>query len=323
MNIKFTEILCIYAFVIPILMIKGEIQSHNHAKLSNFQHKSSSLQFITLGDWGADTPKQKQDANAMGRWCDKNKCDFVLALGDNFYTHGVDSATDSRFATTWSDVYDYPSIANLTWFVTAGNHDHGNDARDGREWYEVEHYKLDKRWHFPNLSYAFNYSTPSSRTKFVAYDTQSIIQNKNNASGIISFLKSELNDPTATWKIVFGHHPCYSCGHYDGVEEIRDQVLPILKQNDVDVYVTGHEHNQEHWQDKDHPNIDHVVTGAGGNDLYEYNPENHEKMKNFGMDLKFFAANYSFSYFTINDNSLSWKFVNSSLHVLYEHTRQK
>ena len=310
------DITSIFSFLIHVSVIESKILSHRINQQSNFYHESSSLQFITVGDWGADTAKQMEDANAMGQWCDENKCDFVLALGDNFYSNsnlnysnGVESATDPRFASTWSDVYDYPSIANLTWFVIAGNHDHGLDARDGREWYQVEHYKLDKRWHFPNLSYSFDYSTPSARIKFVGYDTMSIIQGKNNPSGILNFLKTELNDPTATWKIVFGHHPSYSCGNYDGVEEIRNQTLPILKENNVDVYLTGHEHNQEHWQDKNKPNIDHVITGAGGNDLYPENSEHRENMEKLGMDLRFFAANYSFSYFTINENSISWKFV--------------
>merc|ERR1712150_372871 len=85
-----------------------------------------------------------------GQWCLENGCDFVVSTGDNFYEHGVHSADDKRFETTWRDIYTHPGIADLTWYISAGNHDHGSHD-DGREWFQVEYSKTHPRCIFQIL----------------------------------------------------------------------------------------------------------------------------------------------------------------------------
>jgi metallophosphoesterase superfamily enzyme len=46
---------------------------------------------------------------------------FMLALGDNFYSAGVKSDTDTRFDITFEDVYT-PQSLQFEWYVVAGNH---------------------------------------------------------------------------------------------------------------------------------------------------------------------------------------------------------
>merc|ERR1711962_1422577 len=58
--------------------------------------------------------------------------------------------------------------------------------------------------------------------------------------------KADDND----WKVVFGHYPCHSGGHYGGFSSIQEQVLPIMKGFNVDFYLTGHDHNQQHWTER-------------------------------------------------------------------------
>ena len=293
----------------------------------NKQHRSlinsTDIRFLAVGDWGSDSERQQEDANAIGQWCDENRCDFIISTGDNFYDNGVYSADDERFETTWRKVYNHPAIADLTWYISAGNHDHGY-GYDLREWYQVEHSKIDPRWHFPDLAHSFTISTPfSMMVKFVSYDTESILQNKNNATGMLQFLESELEDPISDWIIVFGHHPCYSAGMRAGSRIIRKRVLPILTKYNVDIYLTGHEHNLEHWQVQNETDIDHIITGAGGKIPYEFNERNYEKMKKLGVEMRFFKDNNGFAYFVINEDSIYFKFINSKLEVLYEHTRRK
>ena len=91
----------------------------------------------------------------------------------------------------------------------------------------MEHSKIDPNWYFPDLAYSFNVSTESWRAKFVSYDSMSILLRKNNASGMLEFINSELNDTEADWKILFSHYPCYSAGKYSGSRITRNQVLPI------------------------------------------------------------------------------------------------
>ena len=99
---------------------------------------------------------------------------------------------------------------------------------------------------------------------FVSIDTVSIEDNKNGAFGMKELLDSELAKADSdAWKIVFGHYPCHSGGHYGGSKEIQEQVLPIMKAHDVDFYLTGHDHNLQHWTTRNNPSgIDHIITGT-------------------------------------------------------------
>ena len=47
--------------------------------------------------------------------------DFIVALGDNFYTEGVESTDSNRFEDTFNAVYS-PASLQKDWFVVAGNH---------------------------------------------------------------------------------------------------------------------------------------------------------------------------------------------------------
>ena len=93
-------------------------------------------------------------AQAMGQWCTQTTqgCDFIISTGDNIYNKGVDSPTDAHFAYTWLDVYDYPGISDLDWYLTVGNHDH---YVPGGEWYQVEYSQYNSRWIMPSLAYSF------------------------------------------------------------------------------------------------------------------------------------------------------------------------
>lgn len=59
--------------------------------------------FFAVGDWGGlpflpyETPSEVAVAEAMGKLGKKLNTSFQLALGDNFYFEGVQSARDSRF----------------------------------------------------------------------------------------------------------------------------------------------------------------------------------------------------------------------------------
>ena len=47
---------------------------------------SNSINFLFLGDWGYAGTNQSLIASQMGDWAGQNKADFVISLGDNFYS---------------------------------------------------------------------------------------------------------------------------------------------------------------------------------------------------------------------------------------------
>jgi len=289
----------------------------------------TKLRFIVMGDWGDDNAEQFKVGSAMGKWCEENKCEFIVALGDNFYNHGVFSADDERFKTTWSNVYEHYGIALLDWYVIVGNHDHGNSAseEDGHEWFQVEHSQIDPRWKFPDLAYSLTVDIETARVKFVNIDTESIRHNVNDPEAMIDFLDNELNNTNngINWKIVAGHHPCYTAsGHFNDGKLIREKVLPIMEKHQTDVYLAGHEHNQQHFQSKDLPEgIDHVITGGGGKPLSPFNQDDYDSSINAGMEMLNFDYNYGFAYLSIDEKSMTWQFINSDLEVVHQYTRTK
>lgn len=68
---------------------------------------AASLRFLVLGDWGGQeespytTPAEVELAGVMGKKAAEIGSKFTLALGDNFYSHGVTDVNDKRFKETF------------------------------------------------------------------------------------------------------------------------------------------------------------------------------------------------------------------------------
>ena len=106
-------------------------------------------------------------------------------------------------------------------------------------------------------------SLKATSVMFASVDTVSIDDNINDAESQKELLDSELAKAGQdAWKIVFGHFPCHSGGGYSGITSTKQQVLPIMRRHKVDFYLTGHDHNLQHWRSKeDFADVEHIVTG--------------------------------------------------------------
>ena len=114
-----------------------------------------------------------------------------------------------------------------------------------------------------SLLFRFNEFLQATSVMFVSVDTISIDDNINDAESQKQLLDSELAKAgDDAWKIVIGHFPCHSGGGYSGITSTRQQVLPIMRRHSVDFYLTGHDHNLQHWRSKgDFADVEHIVTG--------------------------------------------------------------
>ena len=115
----------------------------------------------------------------------------------------------------------------------------------------------------------FNEFLQATSVMFVSVDTVSIDDDINDAESQKQLLDSELAKAgDDAWKIVFGHFPCHSGGGYSGITSTRQQILPIMRRHNVDFYLTGHDHNLQHWRRKgDFADVEHIVTGI---DLFSF-----------------------------------------------------
>jgi len=308
-----------------LCLVSAKTLPHKHSNSSRvFLEDSEDLGFIAIGDWGSRRDHQDEVAKAMGEWCSKDsiKCDFIISTGDNIYDDGVTSVSDPHFDDTWRDVYTYPGIADLPWYLTVGNHDH--HSHNG-EWHQVEYSLVNDRWNMPSLAFAFEFATKSTSVKFVSVDTISIHDDINDADSMLSLLDSELQSADSdSWKIVFSHFPVHSGGHYPGSHTIRRKVLPILKDNDVDFYLTGHDHNQQHWVEKDHPTrLEHIIAGAGGKSRYHQHDDTTQENLDLGMELKHFFVGYGFTHWSVSKDQIRVRFVDIYGDVSHDTVRYK
>ena len=68
---------------------------------------AAALNFTVMGDWGGQetspyyTQAEKNIAEQMGKRASAIGSQFTVALGDNFYSHGVTDVDDARFKETF------------------------------------------------------------------------------------------------------------------------------------------------------------------------------------------------------------------------------
>lgn len=73
-----------------------------------------------------------------------------------------------------------------------------------------------------------------------------------------------------------GHHTIRSAGHHGNTTDLVTHLLPILKANNIDFYINGHDHCLEHISDAD-SNIEFFTSGGGSKawkgDIKWWSPE--------------------------------------------------
>ena len=249
---------------------------------------TSQLSFLAIGDWGGQNDSQPttsgQIAASHGMSIVASDIDAkgILLLGDNFYHHGVESNTSSRFNITFEQVYPVQSFQNLPFYVVAGNHDWKGNVQA-----QIEYHDFSDRWHFPELYYKlpFNFtsSTGIRRTiDIIMIDTVTLVgecvldfpgctlalQSNaaiENAETHWQWLSQQLNTSTADYLFVGGHFPIYSAGSDGTTPDLVSRLLPMLAANGGH-YISGHDHMHEHVAVN---GVNMFVTGPGRECCYE------------------------------------------------------
>ncbi|KAL2649135.1 hypothetical protein GLYMA_05G247800v4 [Glycine max] len=215
-----------------------------------------SLSLMVIGDWGRKgTYNQSQVATQMGRVAAKLNIDFVISTGDNFYDDGLTGIDDPAFEISFSKIYTAKSLQKQ-WYSVLGNHDYRGDVEAQLN---PILQKIDPRWICQRsfivdteiAEFFFIDSTPFVDKYFLKpkdhkYDWRGVLPREKYLSKLLKDLEIALKDSTAKWKIVVGHHPVRSIGHHGDTKELIRQLLPILEENNVDMYINGHDHCLEH-----------------------------------------------------------------------------
>jgi acid phosphatase len=244
------------------------------------------LEFMAVGDAGSGKEGQRIVAHSMREYAIQNSVEFVLYLGDNFYDNGVNSVNDPKFQTHFEQIYDN-IVLNMPFYVVVGNHDYRGDV-----YAQIAYTERSTRWYMPALYYTFTIEyNESDSVQFFALNTNPISEGED-VTEQLTWLEDMLHQSEARWKIVYGHHPIYSNGYHGNDANMIHHVLPILETHDVDIYLSGHDHDLQILKPVN--GIHYLVNGAGS-----------ELRDTLCKDNSIYAASYlGFMAFRISHNEM-------------------
>ena len=181
----------------------------------------------------------------MAAYHRKNPYSFVTLAGDNIYNSGE----MERVGVAFEQPYAALLKRGVKFRACLGNHDIRTENGDP----QVRYAGFNMRGRY--------YSYREKDVQFFVLDTNHNADWQNQ----LAWLKAELARSTAPWKIVYGHHPIYSAGHYGDNPEMIKLLTPLFKQHQVQLYINGHEHNYERTTPID--GTTYLITGIGGASL--------------------------------------------------------
>lgn len=212
----------------------------------------------------------------MEDFCELNRCDMGLLLGDNFYPIGVHGPSD--FEAKFEKPY---ARLPFKFYPVLGNHDMWGDWK-AQIAYKSSHWDMPGRW----------YSMSNDLLNVMALDTNPIFFPEEEAI----WLRAQLSDSTGAWRVVYGHHPVYSSGEHGDTHTLKEHLKPILEKENVDFYLSGHDHDKELIQ---HDTGKYVVCGAGSK---------HRPVK-AGRHTQFASSKLGFCYFLLKKESALLQFI--------------
>ncbi|KAI3968856.1 hypothetical protein MKX01_029006 [Papaver californicum] len=241
--------------------------SCSNGELQRFKHpikEDGSLSFLVVGDWGRRGSYNQCHVAHQVRLGKKLEIDFVISTGDNFYTDGLKAVDDPSFQESFVNIYTAPSLQKQ-WYNVLGNHDYRGDVEAQLSPLLRQ---LDSRW-FCLRSYVLD----AEIVDFIFVDTTPFVEstslNLKNIHMIGEEVDIALKESDAKWKIVVGYHTLRSAGHHRDTEELVEQLIPILEENKVDLYVNGHDHCLQHITSTKRGGRIEFVTSGGGSKAWK------------------------------------------------------
>ncbi|XP_027361265.1 purple acid phosphatase 17-like [Abrus precatorius] len=263
----------------------------------------------------------------MGKIGHKLNIDFVVSTGDNFYDSGLKGVYDPAFLESFSNIYTAKSLRKQ-WYSVLGNHDYRGNAL--AQLSPILR-KIDNRW-LCQRSFILNAGVADfffiDTTPFINdyfnnsnhhYDWRGISRRKFYLNNLLKDLEEALVKSTARWKIVVGHHAIRSIGHHGDSPELVKYLIPILKANNVDMYMNGHDHCLQHIRSIDCPLL-YLTSGAGSKAWRGDIKESHSDVVKFFYDGQGFMSvqmtqtDAIFAFYNVFGESIHyWKLTKSTM----------
>ena len=309
--------------------------------LSGTAHSDNSLSFLLLGDWGGDphypytTAAEVSCAKQMGSKAEMLSANFTVALGDNMYYKGVQNEYDSRFNTTFENVFTAKSLQHK-WYILAGNHDHAGNVTG-----QLAYTSHSPRWYFPAPYYSKEFTIPGScaTVQIIFIDTiilsglsdptdptlpyEFVYEDQESlAMSQWQWIEDQLKASEADWLLVAGHYPVWSIAEHGPTQSLVTTLRPLLEKYKVTAYICGHDHNMQHLRE-DNSNVEYFVVGAG----HYVDSSNAHKHKVPDNSLKYFYGkenSYSdgaFASITVSSEKFEITYTNVKGQSIYQYSK--
>jgi acid phosphatase type 7 len=197
-----------------------------------------------LGDSGATGPDARMVRDRYKTFTGNIHTDLWLMLGDNAYSNG----TDAEYQTSVFYTFQEMARKSVLW-PTIGNHDSANKTSPTAFPY-LDMFTLPTQGEVGG--------TPSATEKYYSFDygnihficLDSMTSDRSAFGAMANWLRADLSATSQRWRIAFWHHPPYSKGSHNSDTELqliqmRENIVPILENYDVDLVLTGHSHSYE------------------------------------------------------------------------------
>jgi GTP-binding protein EngB required for normal cell division len=189
--------------------------------------KDLILRFVSVADTGTGDRGQYAVAEAMTQHYRQNPFSSVILVGDNIY----DDGEIEKIKAVFEQPYQGLLSKGVRFYACLSNHD-------------IRTENGEPQIRYPNFNKGRYYTFHQDRVQFFALDTNSSAPWQAQ----LTWLEQELSRSDASWKIVFGHHPIYSSGHYGSNQSLKRDLVPLFQKYRVHLYISGHDHDYERTQ---------------------------------------------------------------------------
>lgn len=264
------------------------------------------LRFAVIGDFGDAGHPEADIADLIDSW----DVELIVTTGDNNYPDGKASTIDRNIGQYFSEyIYPYkgeygPGGTENLFFPVLGNHDWreeslqpyydyftlpGNERYYDFDWGLVHFFMLDSDPH-----------EPDGRTQYSAQ---------------AAWFEEQITTASATWKLVFFHHPSLSSASNHGSE--LEMQWPFTSMG-VDAVFSSHAHLYERLESE---GIPYFINGLGGrwkaiHGIHHFSSPLDESVVRYNVD-------YGAQLITVDEACINFSFYNRLGELIDSYTVRK
>ncbi|KAF8820569.1 acid phosphatase GAP50 [Cardiosporidium cionae] len=295
----------------------------------------AQLHFVSIGNWGFGNQNQAITAAALKGIAKQDHISYIISPGSNF-AGGVSALNDSTWKVDFEDVYsDTAGSLKVPMFTVLGTEDWGSNytaqiLRTADANLPENSQDTFPKWTTPNWWYHyishFSASTGSALISsghrnigicFSFIDTW-ILSSSFPIRDVSQLAWTELEatllgmSKICDYIFVVGDLAIYSSGGYKGDSYLSKHLLPLLKQANVDAYITGNEFTLEALE---YDGISHINCGSsskGSSFLFSRQGKSN-----------FFSGEVGFCAHEVTASGINTKFIESATgKTLFVHSQK-